>query len=96
MKKLQRKSTDALGIKIQKAFGCKLRTIRKKKEMSQEELAHEIGWEKSHISKVENHGQNVSLVTIFLIARALEANPCDLIDLSIDARDDEWNNIMCK
>lgn len=96
MKKLQRKSTDALGIKIQKAFGAKVRSIRIQKKLTQEELAHEIGWEKSHISKVENHGQNVSLVTIFLIARALEANPCDLIDLSIDARDDEWNNIMCK
>lgn len=46
--------------------GQKIRVIRKRKGMTQQELAEKIGTQKSYISKIEN-GADMQLSTLFKI-----------------------------
>lgn len=63
-------------VDILKYFGNKLRQIRKKKNISQEDLAFRSGLHRTYISDVERGARNISLKNIEKIAKAL--------DLSID------------
>lgn len=53
-------------------IGFKIRSARKKKKMTQEELANRIDKKRTFISKVENDGQNLTLKTLFdIVERGL-------------------------
>ncbi len=52
-------------------FGRRVRELRKKKGMSQEELALEAGLDRSYVGGVERGERNISLVNIEKLARAL-------------------------
>ena len=54
------------------AFGKKLSDIRKQANMSQEELAHKSGIDRSYISGIERGNRNVALLNILKLADALE------------------------
>lgn len=58
-------------VKIRKAFGRRLRAIRKKKGMSQETLGLVCDLDRSYIGGVERGERNVSLVNIYKIAGGL-------------------------
>lgn len=74
MKKYTR---DIEGIK---AFGSRLRDVRKLKGLSQEDLANAADLELSQISRIERGVINTSLSQIFQIARALDMHPKDLFE----------------
>ena len=74
MKKYTR---DIEGIK---AFGSRLRDVRKQKGLSQEDLANAADLELSQISRIERGVINTSLSQIFQIARALNRHPKDLFE----------------
>ncbi len=64
--------------KIELYFGHKVRQIRLKKNISQEELGFRSGLSKNYISDVERGRRNVSLQTIEKIAKGLEVAIKDL------------------
>jgi transcriptional regulator with XRE-family HTH domain len=60
---------------IREAFGKRLRELRQKADLSQEELADLATLDRSYIGGVERGQRNVSLVNIYRIARALKIKP---------------------
>jgi len=61
------------GMDIKVAYGKKVRQIRKDKGVSQEKLAELAELDRTYISDIENGKRNVSIETIFKIAKALES-----------------------
>ncbi len=59
---------DLTGLRI----GLQIRQARKSMNMTQEQLAHKIGRERSFISKVEREGSNLTLSTLYdIVERGL-------------------------
>ena len=61
-----------------KQFGKKLAEIRKKKNLSQEELAWNAGIGDNQIGRIERGEHSPSLNTVFKIANALSVSARDL------------------
>lgn len=61
------------------AFGKAVRRTRHALGVSQEELAHLSGVDRSYMSSIERGGQNVGLMTISRIARALGVPVAELM-----------------
>ena len=66
-------------IKARKAFGTKMRSLRKEKGLSQEALADIAGMHRTYIGAIERGEQNVSLDNINKIAKALKVKPSTLL-----------------
>lgn len=64
--------------KFMKRFGLNLRSIRKAKGISQEELAGESGFELSQIGRIERGEINTSISHVAAIAKALHIKPEEL------------------
>jgi transcriptional regulator with XRE-family HTH domain len=62
-----------------KRFGQKVREIRIKKGISQEELAELAGLHRTYISSLELGKRNVSLINIYALAKALGTTPDKLL-----------------
>ena len=77
MKKYKR---DNDGIK---AFGDRLREVRRSFGLSQEDLANMADLEVSQISRIERGIISTSLSQIFLIAKTLKIHPKELFDFEI-------------
>lgn len=58
-------------LKVKKAFGEKLRILRKKKGLSQESMALACDLDRTYIGGVERGERNISLLNIQKIADAL-------------------------
>jgi transcriptional regulator with XRE-family HTH domain len=63
---------------IRKKFGDKVKFLRKEKNLSQEELAHNSTIDRTYISDIEKGERNVSLVIIEKLAKALEIEVFEL------------------
>jgi len=55
-----------------KAFGSRLKTLRKAKGLSQLDIEIECGINRTEISRIENGQKNIELYTVFKLAKALE------------------------
>ena len=55
-------------------IGILLREAREQAGLTQEELADKVGTQKTAISRIENHAQDIKLSTIQRVARALGRN----------------------
>ncbi len=64
-----------------KKFGQKVREVRKKKGLSQEQVALEIGMDLTSINEIENGHRNPTFLTIYKIAQALGASMSDLVSI---------------
>lgn len=62
-----------------KAFGENLRRIRQKKSLTMMELAYEADVEYSQIAKIERGINNPTISTIYILAKALEIRPSELM-----------------
>ena len=62
-----------------KRFGDKVRELRIKKGLSQEQLAELSGLHRTYISSLELGKRNVSLINIFALAKALSVTPDKLL-----------------
>ncbi len=60
-------------------FGRRVRAVRTRAGLSQEQLAERAGLDRTYISGIERGLRNVSLVNIRRLARALEADAGDLL-----------------
>jgi transcriptional regulator with XRE-family HTH domain len=60
--------------KILIRFGEKVRTLRKEKGLSQEELAFRAELHRTYIGMIERAEKNITLVNIGKIAKALEVD----------------------
>jgi len=64
---------------ILETFGYHLKKIRKRKGLSQEDLAFACGLDRTYISGIERGKRNVSLINICKISRSLELEPYQLL-----------------
>jgi len=65
---------------ILRAFGEKVRSERKKQGLSQEELGHKSGLDRSYVGGVERGERNLSLINIIALARALNVAPATFFE----------------
>jgi transcriptional regulator with XRE-family HTH domain len=63
---------------VKRAFGARLRQLRKARKISQEAVALASGLDRSYLGRIERGEVNVSLVNIWRIAEALGATPAEL------------------
>jgi len=64
---------------IKKKFGENMKFHRHEQRLSQEELADKCSLHRTYISSVERGERNISLENIFLISRALNITPVELL-----------------
>jgi len=64
---------------IRELLGIKIRKVRQKKKMSQEDLAFESGLHRTYISDIERGARNVSIKNIEKIAKALKVSLKELM-----------------
>lgn len=62
-----------------KKFGERVKKLRKEKNLTQEDLAFEVGVDRSYMGFVERGEKNPTLSTILNIAKALKVSPKDLL-----------------
>jgi len=67
-------------------LGEMIKSVRKERHLTQEQLGELIGVQKSQISKLERNAKNVTIETILKVFRALKAN----IKFSIEMNDGEF------
>jgi transcriptional regulator with XRE-family HTH domain len=60
-------------------FGDRVRTLRKTRGLSQEQLAELTGLHRTYIGGIERGERNVSLINIIRLAKALDVSPSDLL-----------------
>ena len=65
---------------ITEKFGLRLKTIRKEKGLSQEELAERSGLNRPYISGIEQGKRNVSLEVIAKLSASLEIKISELFE----------------
>lgn len=63
-----------------KNFGLKLRNIRSQKNISREELAKISKINKDHIGRIERGETNISIITMYHLAKSLECSFSDFFD----------------
>jgi transcriptional regulator with XRE-family HTH domain len=63
-----------------RAFGRRVRAIRKRQDMSQDDLARETDIHPTSIGRIERGGREVKLTTILRLAHGLDAEPGELLD----------------
>lgn len=69
-----------MDVEILKLFGEKVRYYRKKRGLSQEQLAFKAGVHRTYIGMIERAEKNITLINIQKIANALEVKISDLIE----------------
>lgn len=68
-------------------LGDSIKTIRKERKLTQEQLGQIIGVQKSQISKLERSARNVTIDTILKVFNALKAN----VKLSVEIDRSEFD-----
>ncbi|PKQ16715.1 MAG: transcriptional regulator [Actinobacteria bacterium HGW-Actinobacteria-7] len=64
---------------IKKQFGVRLHELRRRRGLSQEQLASLAGMDRTYVSSCERGARNISLVNIGKLATALGVEPCELL-----------------
>jgi transcriptional regulator with XRE-family HTH domain len=65
---------------ITRQFGQRVRALRMKKRISQEELAARSGVHRTYMGRIERGETNITLTNICKIARGLGVSPAHLLD----------------
>jgi transcriptional regulator with XRE-family HTH domain len=63
---------------LQKQIGKRIKALRTEKKLSQQQLAVSCNLEKSHLSRIEAGGQNLTLRMLLRIAKALDVEVREL------------------
>ncbi len=69
---------------IARAFGQRVRTLRTKRGISQEELADRCGVHRTYMGRIERGETNITLTNIHKVARGLGVSPASLVDEAKD------------
>lgn len=67
-------------------LGDMIKSVRKERNLTQEQLGELIGVQKSQISKLERNTKNVTIETILKVFRALKAN----VKFSVEINESEF------
>lgn len=65
---------------IRHTFGSNLKHYRTEANMSQAALAVKMGVDRSHVSSMERGQQNVTIITLWHVAQALDIIPAALLE----------------
>jgi transcriptional regulator with XRE-family HTH domain len=65
-----------------KEFGERIKSLRAKKNISQESLANLTGFHRTYIGMVERGERNISLINIAVFAKVFQMSISELLDLS--------------
>lgn len=76
----QRDGRKLAPIPVLVPFGKHIAELRKKKGLSQEDLAGLCQLDRTYISGIENGKRNISLTNVFKLAKALEIKPKALFE----------------
>jgi transcriptional regulator with XRE-family HTH domain len=71
---------------IRAVFGLNLRRYRQVAGLSQAALAARMEVDRAHVSAMERGQQNVTIVTLWHVAIALEVEPARLLEEEFDRR----------
>jgi DNA-binding XRE family transcriptional regulator len=63
-----------------RALGERIQLLRRKRELTQEELSERLGKNASYIAYIETHRRGLSLPMVYKIARVLKVKLRDLFD----------------
>lgn len=77
----------AWGAAVRAAFGRRLREVRLAAEISQEEMAHRSGLDRSYVGQVERGERNLTLENIYRLAEGLGVPTASLVVELNDALD---------
>jgi transcriptional regulator with XRE-family HTH domain len=66
------------------AFGRRVRAVRRYRDVTQDELAEQVGTSRSRLSRIERGRINVTLGTLFRLSEALDISAPALLDDRID------------
>jgi len=69
---------------IRKVFGSNLKHYRETKGLSQQALAVEMGVDRAHVSLMERGEQNVTIITLWHAALALDVKPAALLEEAVE------------
>lgn len=61
-------------------LGAKVRTLRERRGMSQAELARSMKLSRYTIHRIERGEQNITILTLALVAKSLEVGPATFVD----------------
>jgi transcriptional regulator with XRE-family HTH domain len=64
---------------VDRAFGAVLRSLRRKRGLSQERLGHEAGSGRTYISQLERGEKGASLKMLFRLARQLDVSASEMV-----------------
>lgn len=79
---------------VTQKIGQEIKQIRKRKKISQAELAGLLGWDKAYLSRIESGKQNLTIKTLSDISKALKISPSALMgQLSFEAPNDHLKQI---
>ena len=67
--------TTVLGVKL----GARIRALRKKKHWTQADLAAHTEMDRGHISEIENGKRVINIITLQVLARALDTTMSALL-----------------
>jgi transcriptional regulator with XRE-family HTH domain len=76
---MERVSSNSIAAGALARIGAAIRSIRKERAISQENLAHLAGIDRSHMGKIERGERNVTILNLIRIASALSCTPSDLL-----------------
>lgn len=65
---------------IARTFGQRVRALRMKRGISQEELADRCGVHRTYMGRIERGETNITLTNIHKVARGLGVSPALLVD----------------
>ena len=66
-------------MEIREILAANLKRLRKAKGLSQEELAHQVGIDRTYVSALERRVYAASIDLVDRLARALQVDPQDLL-----------------
>ncbi len=70
---------------IRQTFGNNLKHYRTLADMSQAALAVKMGVDRAHVSSMERGQQNVTIITLWHVAQALNVEPAALLEDSVSS-----------
>src|SRR6266849_953007 len=73
-------SLPSMANPIARAFGQRVRTLRTKQGISQEELADRCGVHRTYMGRIERGETNITLTNIHKVARGLGVSVASLVD----------------
>lgn len=61
------------------ALGSAIRSLRKARGLSQEELSHRSSMDRSHMGRIERGERNLSMVNLVRISRGIGCTPSEIL-----------------